>query len=356
MLVGAAHAHLRVVAQLAHSPLGEGDVHWVTRGERAAYSGMLSGWVAGEYARDACMVGLPPLARAAKVVLHPEGALGLDASRRAVLLEGGKALEAEVLSLGVGSAVRGAELPGVRTYGLEVKTLLGRFERLPTLAGPWVVVGAGLGGIELALCLRTNAQDVTLLAEEERFPTGAPSALVRAVGKALTSRGVRLAYGRAVALGADAVALAGGGNVPAARVLWATGPAPHPLLATSGLALGPTGAVSVHGTLESTSHRNIFAAGDCADMARPAPKSGVYSVREGPSLAFNLRAALDGAALRTYRPQPRALALVNCGDGTALLSWGPLAARGQLFRRWKHHLDTGFLASLQPPGPQRTFP
>lgn len=349
MLVGAAHAHLRVVAQLAAAPLAGSDVHWVTRGERAPYSGMLSGWVAGEYTRDACTVELPALARAAKVILHPEGAVRLDAGRRAVLLEGGGALEAEVLSLGVGSTVRGAGLPGVRTYGLEVKTLLGRFERLPTVAGPSVVVGAGLGGIELALCLRTLAKDVTLVAEEERFPTGAPPALVRAVGKALATRGVRVVYGRAVAQSEEAVALAGGGSVPAARVFWATGPAPHPLLATSGLALGPTGAVRVGATLESPSHHKVFAVGDCADMAPPAPKSGVYSVREGPVLATNLRAALQGGPLHSYRPQRRALALLNCGDGTALLSWGPFAARGRLLRRWKQHLDASFLASLRPP-------
>jgi NADH dehydrogenase FAD-containing subunit len=355
VLVGAAHAHLRVVARLAARPLAGVEVHWVTRGEQASYSGMLSGWVAGEYRREECMVSLSPLARAARVMLHPGGAVGLDAARRSVELEGGTTLEADVLSLGLGSGLRGAELPGVRAHALNVRTLLARWERFPALPGSWAVVGAGLGGVELALCLRANAEAVSLVVEDESFPPGASAALVRAVRRALDTRDVRVVHGRAAALKEDAVALAGGGSVPARAVLWATGPAPHPLLATSGLALGPTGAVRVDVALQSISHPNVFAAGDCADLPTAAPKSGVYSVREAPVLGHNLFAALRGEPLRTYRPQRTALALVNCGDGTALLSWGGLAARGRWIRRWKHWLDAGFLDALRRSA-QRTFP
>jgi len=138
-------------------------------------------------------------------------------------------------------------------------------------------------------------------------------------------------------------------------VLWATGPAPHPLLAASGFALGPTGAVRVDAALQSTSHPNVFAAGDCADLPTAAPKSGVYSVREAPALGHNLLAALRGEPLRLYTPQRRALALLNCGDGTALLSWGRLSLRGRWVRRWKHRLDVGFLESLRHAA-QRTIP
>ena len=348
MLVGAAHAHLRVVAQLARAPLPDAEVHWVTRGEHASYSGLLSGWVAGEYPRSACTVALRPLAEAARVQLHTGGAVGLDAGRGAVALADGETLTADVLSLGIGSALRGAELPGVQAHALDIKRLLDDFERFPRVAGPWAVVGAGLGGIELALCLRGVAEDVTLVAEGEAFPPGASQALVRVVQRVLDSRRVQRVHAAAVGLTGDAVALADGSRRAATGVLWATGPAPHPLLAEAGLALGPTGAVSVGASLQSTSHPHVFAAGDCADLPMPAAKSGVYSVREAPVLGHNLLAALRGQPLRAYRPQRRALALLNCGDGTALLSWGAYAARGRLLRSWKHRLDVAFLTSLRP--------
>jgi selenide, water dikinase len=355
VLVGAAHAHLLLVARLAKAPLVGVDVHWVTRGERAPYSGMLSGWVAGEYSRQACTVDLPGLSRAAGVVLHPEGAIGLDAGQSAVRLAGGVTLKTDVLSLGLGSGLSGEELPGVRAHALEVKRLLDGSERFSAGRGPWVVVGDGLGGIELALCLRAAAEAVSLVGESERFPPGASAATVRAIRRALDGRGVRVVHGRAVAVTQDAVLLADGGSVPARGVLWATGPAPHPLLSSAGLALGPTGAVRVDAALQSTSHQGVFAAGDCADLPLPTPKSGVFSVREAPVLGHNLIAALKGKPLRLYHPQRLALALLNCGDGTALLSWGPLAARGRWLRRWKERLDVGFMDRLRHAA-QRTVP
>jgi selenide,water dikinase len=355
VLVGASHAHLLVVRRLATTPLAGADVHWVTRGVNAPYSGMLSGWVAGEYRAEACTVDLVSLAHAARVTLHSEGAVGLDAGRGRVVLQGELPLEADVISLGLGSGLSGAELPGVQAHALNVRTLLVSSKRFPVTAGPWAVVGAGLGGIELALCLRAVTEDVTLVTENEHFPQGASRALARAVRRALTERRVKVVQGRALAVTADAVALSGGKSIPAREVLWATGPSPHPLLATAGIALGPTGAVSVDSSLRSTSHPNVFAAGDCADLPAPASKSGVYSVREAPVLGHNLEAALRGAPLRTYRPQRMALALLNCGDGTAILSWGPLAGRARWFRRWKHKLDTKFLDVLRH-SPQRTVP
>jgi len=353
--VGAAHAHLLVVARLVRAPLPGVDVHWVTRGDTLAYSGMASGWVAGEYPAEACTLPLAPLARAAQVHLHPGGATALDAARRAVVLPGGVRLQGDVLSLGVGSALHGVELPGVSAHALDVKALLSRGEALPAAARAWAVVGGGLAGVELALCLRAIAPDVTLVAEGRRRPSGAPAALAQAVEHALRQAGVAQVDGRAVAVTPEAVLLASGAAVRAAAVLWATGPAPHPLLAPSGLQLGPTGAVRVEASLQSTSHPGVFAAGDCADLPAPVPKSGVYSVREAKVLLDNLRAALRGEALRAYHPQRHALALVNCGDGTALGSWGSLAARGRLLRAWKHRLDTGFLQGLARAS-QRTVP
>jgi NADH dehydrogenase FAD-containing subunit len=343
------------MATLAVGRRSSAEVHWVTRGEQVTYSGMLSGWVAGEYRSEACRLDLVPLARAAGVRLHPGGAAAVDARQRRVTLEGGEVLEADVLSLGVGSALRGAELPGVREHAWNVKALPARFERFPPPVGPSVVVGAGLAGIELALCLRAVADEVSLVSETETLPADAPPALARAVRRALETRGVHCVQGRAVAVTTEAVLLEDGRQVAARGVLWATGPAPHPLLRETGVALGPTGAVQVDVTLQSTSQPNLFAVGDCADLPTPSPKSGVYSVREGPVLAHNLAAALRGEALRAYRPQRAALALLNCGDGTALLSWGRFAARGRWLRTWKHRLDVGFLETLRRAG-HRTVP
>ncbi|HXX32509.1 MAG TPA: FAD-dependent oxidoreductase [Myxococcaceae bacterium] len=355
MLVGSAHAHLVALARFARRPLPGVELHWVTRGEQAVYTGMLPGWVAGELTRADLTVELRPLALAARAALHPEGAVGIEAPSRSVRLAGGELVEADVLSLGIGSGLRGLDFPGVREHASNVRLLAARAEHFQASPGPAVVVGGGLGGVELALCLRAACDRVSLVSETEEIPQGAPPPLVRAVKRALADRGVQPVQGRAVRVTAEEVTLSDGRRLPARTVLWATGPAPHPLLAASGLELGPSGAVRVGPSLGSTSHPDIFAAGDCADLPAPVPKSGVYSVREGPVLAHNLEARLRDAPLRPYRPQGHALALVNFGDGTALLSRGRLVARGRWVRAWKDHLDRGFLDGLRRAA-QRTDP
>jgi hypothetical protein len=82
-------------------------------------------------------------------------------------------------------------------------------------------------------------------------------------------------------------------------------PRPSPWLAASGLAYDERGFVRVDDHLRSVSHAHVFAAGDCASQdGRLASAIGRLRVRQGPPLAYNLRAAATGMPLQPYRPQP----------------------------------------------------
>jgi selenide,water dikinase len=70
----------------------------------------------------------------------------------------------------------------------------------------------------------------------------------------------------------------------------------------------------------------------------------VYAVRQGPPLAENLRRALRGEPLLEYRPQPRALALISAGSRYAVASYGPFSWGGAWVWRWKHRIDSAFMA------------
>jgi len=62
-------------------------------------------------------------------------------------------------------------------------------------------------------------------------------------------------------------------------------------------------------------------------------------------LAANLRSALAGAALRAaYRPRWNNLYLINTGDGSAIASYGPLAAEGAWVLALKHWIDKRWIA------------
>jgi selenide,water dikinase len=117
--------------------------------------------------------------------------------------------------------------------------------------------------------------------------------------------------------------------------------------------LDSDGFLLVNDRLQSLDDPTIFAAGDAASPARHpgTPKAGVYAVRAGPVLARNLlAAATDKPVAATYRPQSRFLALLNTGDGRAILSYGRLAIRSSWAMALKDRIDRRFMRRFQRGG------
>jgi selenide,water dikinase len=138
--------------------------------------------------------------------------------------------------------------------------------------------------------------------------------------------------------------VAGAKRIAADAVVWVTGAASPPWLAQTGLARNDQGFLRINTQLQSVSHANVFAAGDCATIdGLDYPKSGVYAVRQGPVLAQNLLRALRGDTPEGYTPQPRSLALISTGEQHAIASWGPLAWHGNWVWRWKDRIDRVFM-------------
>ena len=159
--------------------------------------------------------------------------------------------------------------------------------------------------------------------------------------------------GEVVVVRVDAygVRLADGRVLPASLVVWATGAAGPDLLARSGLPVDERGFLRVGDDLRCVEFPEIFAAGDCATLASypELPKAGVYAVRQGPVLAANLRAVARGRRTRRFRPQRDFLALLNTGDGRAILSRGSLALRNRLAWRLKDYIDRRFIRLYERP-------
>lgn len=355
LLVGPGHAHLFVLEALARAPLPGVEPVLVSHGTRQLYSGMVPGWLAGDYALEQLSFELPGLARAAGAQLEPSGAAALDASRREVRLGDGRVLEYDVASFDIGSLPAGDELPGVREHALTLKPLELALAVLPEAShqsGPLVVVGGGAAGVELALCLQARTgRRTTVIERGGEVPRGAPRAATRLLRDLLTRRGVELRSGTVVAsLSAEAVHLESGDALPFTTCVWATGARAPELFASSGAALDAQGYLAVEDTLRSPSHPELFATGDCAGFIRGqhVPKAGVYAVRQGPVLVSNLRAALTGQGrLRPYRAQSGFLSLLNAGDGTAVGSWKGLASHGRAMWHLKDLIDRRFMARFQ---------
>jgi selenide,water dikinase len=370
VLVGGGHSHVQILRRQRMRPIPGVRVRVVLDRPEAVYSGMVPGFVAGDYAAAELEIDVVPLARRAGAGVVLARALRIDPVARRIELEGRPALAYDVASLDVGSSVRGLELPGVRELALVTRPIRGfvdaleaRLERAREACGERppriVVVGAGVAGVELGFTLsaRVRAQVCVLDAEGEILRGWAPRA--RALARALAAqRGIELrAHARVGAVEKDAVLLESGERVACDLVVWATGAAPPPLVRDSPLPHDSAGFARVRSTLEVAGSEGLFAVGDCAVLEEHAwvPRAGVYAVRQGPVLDANLRAYLAGRPLRAYRPQREFLSLVNLGGRRALgTKWGAAFA-GRAVWRLKDRIDRRFMRrfralDLPPPG------
>lgn len=140
----------------------------------------------------------------------------------------------------------------------------------------------------------------------------------------------------------------GRGAIALDEVFWTTQAAPAQWLAGTGLALDPEGFIRVGETLQSTSHPEVFAAGDIATIEGYArPRSGVHAVRSGPPLADNLRRMLLGRRLVRYQPQREALYLVSTGERIAVGSRNGITFEGAWVWKLKDRIDRRFMVRFR---------
>jgi NADH dehydrogenase FAD-containing subunit len=172
----------------------------------------------------------------------------------------------------------------------------------------------------------------------------------RRVLRQLKKRQITVLREACVGIAAGALRLGSGATLACDVPILAIGTHAPPWLQGSGLALSDSGHLLVNAFQQSTSHPQVFAAGDVATRAdQPHPKSGVYAVRAGPPLAHNLLAAHAGQPLQPHHPPRRTLNLLSCGAGHAIGSYGPLNWEGAWVWRWKDRIDRGFMATYTLP-------
>jgi len=360
LLVGGGHSHVEVLRRLGARPIPGVETTLVSPERFTPYSGMLPGLIAGHYTFRECHIDLAALARFAGCEFVAEPVVQLDLSRHEATAASGGARGWDVLSLDIGSTPAVAGVPGAREWGIAVKPVqrfLHALEDLEARARRGALrrllfVGGGAASVEVLLALqhrfeRHAAGTVAMaLATDADAPLPGHNPRVRAIfARVLAERRVRIHAGsRIVRVDETAAYAETGERIGFDALVWATGAAAAGWPGEAGLAVDAQGFVLVDDTLRSTSHPDVFAAGDIATQRdHPRPKSGVYAVREGPPLARNLRSALAGGALRRFVPQRDALALITTGDRCAVLSRGRWALAGRWVWRLKDWIDRRFV-------------
>jgi pyridine nucleotide-disulfide oxidoreductase family protein len=338
LLIGAGHGHLVVLRSLAQKPLYGARITLISPYAKQVYSGMLPGILAGHYRRAEAEIDIPALVERGYVEFEQGTIERLDADERRAFLKDGRSLAYDVASLNAGSLVE-RSIPGAE-HALAVKPFDEFLARL-RIAERVAVVGAGVAGAEMAMALRHRGALVTLYSDK---PTLGPR-----VVKQLRRRQVDYRPGMPVtAIEPGPVVIAGAARQDFDLAVLATGAAPLPWLAQSGLETDARGFALVHPTLQSVSHPEVFALGDCATLHdAPHPRSGVYAVRHGELLIENFRRLLAGSALQAYVPQKEALLLLSCGARYAIAERGGWSAQGRWVWWWKNSIDRRWIASFR---------
>lgn len=367
VLIGGGHSHVAVLKRFGMRPVPGIRLTVICRDVHTPYSGMLPGMIAGHYGFDDIHIDLGPLSRFANARLYDDEVTGLDPERRLVFCRGRPPVPYDVLSINIGSTPRVADVPGAAEHAVAVKPIgnfIARWEALRdrVLAQDGkarvAVVGAGAGGVEILFSVQhrlrallmergmaTDGLEFHLFADRDTIlPTHNPRVRDRFMRTA-ADRGATIHTGERVGeVGPGRLKTEQGNEFQFDEILWVTAAGAASWPGDAGLDVDEAGFIRVTDTLQTLSHRDIFAVGDIATMVNhPRPKSGVFAVREGPPLERNLRRVLLGKPPRPFKPQTRFLSLITTGDKYAVASRGGWSLSGRWVWRWKDWIDRRFM-------------
>ena len=373
VLLGLGHTNAHILRMWKMNPLPDAQLVCVSNYSRSTYSGMLPGVLAGLYEPRRMEIDLVRLCASAGARLIVDEVRGLDLAQRRLEFSERPSLPFDALSIGVGSVpnLQGVSYDQTLLAIKPMQTFLQRLQqRLAELTAEQnedqplriAVVGGGVGGVEVALCLQRRLErrpgerswELTLVQAQAEILPGAAAATRRRAKQELQRRGVRLELGRRVRKAEQGrLHWEGGEPMEADLVLWAASAVAPPLLERLQLPTDERGFLWTQPTLQVEADAPVFAVGDSGAIREtPTPKAGVYAVRQGPVLWDNLKRLLDGRPLQPYQPQRRFLKLLNLGDGKGIAEYGGWAVRGGWCWKWKDRIDRRFMKMYQDYNPR----
>lgn len=353
LLVGGGHGHLHILKQLQTVELANTETTLLSPSRFQYYSGMFSGYIEGTYSLDKIEIDLAFLAQKSHVKLLEGHARQVDTEKNILFTEDGRQIPFDIISIDIGSLTAGTDIPGMKEFGSVIKPnyLFPEVFKQVKAGHNVTVVGGGGAGIEMSLALQSwrkahrlqgTVQLVsagTLLKRESRKVSGKMEAIMK-------RKGVKLHLHQPVTKVLDGSLVTTIGTIPFDKLLWLSGPRPHPIFKQSGLPVDDDGYLLVRDTLQSVKYPHIFGIGDCITLVTHSElqKAGVYAVRQARTLWANLTQYVDGKPLHSYRPQRNILSILSTGDEQAFLMYNGASIHGHSVWRLKRQIDGNFVS------------
>jgi len=360
VLIGGGHAHALVIRMWAMNPVPGLRLTLISPQVHTPYSGMLPGLVAGHYSFEQTHIDLVRVCAWAKVRFIQASASAIDATNKTITLSERPDIGYDVCSVDIGSTPN-QKIEGCEEFAVPVKPISRFYRHWQTLQHELLnhkknsplkvaIIGGGAGGIELITAMEHWATSnhcqaqFCLISRGDQLLADSPKSVQKNVKRHLAHNNIELHLGfESQSITASHIH-SKQQKIAYDKVFYCTQASAADWLKQSPLDLTADGFIQVNDQLQSTSHENLFAAGDIAHQAaHPRPKAGVYAVRAAPVLFNNLINYALNKPLKSFKPQSNFLSLLALGDKVALGSRQAFSFSGKWVWRWKDHIDVKFM-------------
>ena len=343
VLAGGGHTHALVMHRWAMNPRLKpaGMITLVNKASTTIYSGMYPGVVAGKYKFDEIIIDLRNLASKAGVSFVMAEIEGIDAKNKKLFLTGRPEIQYSLLSLNVGTKTNlnlNSSLRVDKELAVPIKPFSESYKFIvdqdiykdDSSAKPFVIIGGGFAGIEIAFSLR------------KRWPKRFIFLKVKSIKNLSKNICEYLEDLKIEIIEKDLSVLY--------PTLICTGNKSFKWIKDCALPIDEEGRVLTRKTLQVLNYPELFAVGDCGVIKdHPRPSSGVWAVRSAKPLAKNLEALSKGLKLEEWKPQRKAIQLLDINSretkSTAFISWGEfIIGPFNFLSRMKESIDKKFIS------------
>ncbi|NEN85634.1 NAD(P)/FAD-dependent oxidoreductase [Paenibacillus elgii] len=287
----------------------------------------------GNLTEKAVALPLEKLLRGKNVNLQIDTVEEIRPDQKEVLMASGKTYDYDVLVIALGSETAFFGIPGLKEHSFVLKSVndanrlrahvearIDEYSRTKNKAdATFVVGGGGLTGIELVgefadmlpkLCRSKGVDfnDISLYTVEAgpSILAGFAQELVERAQTSLEKRGVKFLTGVAITeMQENTVFLKDGSSIETNTLVWTGGVQGNSVVANCGIEVN-RGRATVTEGLQSTSHKDIFLAGDSAvvmgNEGRPYPPTAQLAWQMGETIGHNIFAYFNNAPMDTFTP------------------------------------------------------
>ncbi|KAA6451929.1 NAD(P)/FAD-dependent oxidoreductase [Bacillus swezeyi] len=334
---------------------------------------------AGNVSEQAIAMPLAKLFKGKDIDLKIAKVNAFSVDKKEVALSDGSSLTYDALVVGLGSVTAYFGIPGLEENSMVLKSAndankifkhveerVREYAQTKNEADATILIGGGgLTGVELvgeladimpnlAKSYGVDPKEIKLKLVEAgpKILPVLPDELIERATASLEKRGVEFLTGLPVTnVEGNVVDLKDGQKIVTNTFVWTGGVQGNPLIGESGLEVN-RGRATVNDFLQSTSHEDVFVAGDSAVVfgpeGRPYPPTAQIAWQMGELIGYNLYAYLENKTLDTFSPvNSGTLASLGRKDAVAVIGANNTSLKGVPASLMKEASNVRYLSHIK---------